>query len=82
MSQSRIGSFIEAWVNVLIGFGINFVANLAVLPNFGFAVTPADAFGIGLVFTAISVARSYFVRRYFNARIVRFAQRMGERLDA
>lgn len=82
MSQSRIGSFIEAWVNVLIGFGINFVANLLVLPHFGFAVTPTDAFGIGLVFTAISVARSYFVRRYFNARIVAFAQRMGERLDA
>ena len=81
MSQSRLGSFIEAWVNVLIGFGINFVANLAVLPYFGFDVTPTDAFGIGLVFTVISVARSYCVRRWFNARIVRFAQRMGERFD-
>lgn len=79
--QSRIGSLIEAIVNVLIGFGINFTANLIVLPWFGFALTPTDAFGIGLVFTAISIARSYFIRRYFNNRIVAFARRMGERIE-
>ena len=64
--QSRLGSFVEAWANVLVGFGINFAANLAVLPLFGFYVTPTDAFGIGLVFTAISLARSYVIRRWFN----------------
>ena len=64
--QSRLGSFVEAWANIAIGFGINFVANLAVLPLFGFNVTPTDAFGIGLIFTAISLARSYVIRRWFN----------------
>lgn len=77
MSQSRLSSFIEAWVNVAIGFGINLVANLIVLPWFGFDVTVSDALGIGVVFTIISVARSYCIRRWFNARIVAFAQRVA-----
>lgn len=64
--QTRLGSLIEAWANIAIGFSINFVANLIVLPWFGFDVTPLDAFGIGLIFTAISLARSYFLRRIFN----------------
>jgi hypothetical protein len=64
--QSQLGSFVEAWSNIAIGFGINFAANLAVLPLFGFNVTPTDAYGIGLIFTAISLARSFILRRLFN----------------
>lgn len=81
LGQSRLGSFVEAVVNVAIGFGINFTANLVVLPWFGFDITATDALGIGVVFTAISIARSYFIRRYFNKRIVAFARRMGERIE-
>ena len=64
--QSRRHSVIEAAANVAIGYGINFVANLAVLPLFGLAVSARDAAGIGLVFTGISLARSYVLRRAFN----------------
>jgi hypothetical protein len=73
--QTKLGSFIEAWVNIGIGFSINFTANLIVLPMFGFNVTPIDAFGIGLVFTAISLARSYVIRRWFNG--MRFGNQSG-----
>jgi hypothetical protein len=66
VSQTRLGSFIEAWGNVVVGFGINYTANLLVLPLFGFKVTMAGAFVIGLIFTAISVVRSYVLRRVFN----------------
>lgn len=66
MTQTRMGSFVEAWANVAVGFGINYVANLTVLPLFGYHVTASHAFGIGVVFTAISVARSYVLRRWFN----------------
>lgn len=66
MSQTRIGSFVEAWANIFIGFGINFVVNIIVLRAFGFPVTAGEAFGIGLVFTGISLARSYLLRRWFN----------------
>jgi len=77
MTQSRLGSLIEAIVNVLIGFGINFAANLYVLPEFGFKVTPRQAFDIGLVFTVISIARSYIIRRWFNKRLHAAAQKLA-----
>ena len=80
MRQSRLGSLIEAVVNVIIGFGINFMTNLYVLPWFGFNVTVSDALGIGVVFTVISIARSYVIRRWFNAHLHRLSQRMVRRL--
>lgn len=64
--QTRLGSFIEASANITVGFGINFAANLVVLPWFGFPVSTGQALGIGVVFTAISLARSYVLRRWFN----------------
>lgn len=66
MAQTKLGSFTEAWANIAVGFGINFAANLLVLPHFGFNVTAYDAFGIGVIFTGISLARSYILRRWFN----------------
>ena len=64
--QSRTGAFVEAWANVAVGYTVNFAANLVVLPLFGFDVSVTDALGIGVVFTVISVLRSYLVRRAFN----------------
>lgn len=66
MSQTKFGSFVEAWANIAVGFAINWCANLLVLPLFGFHVTGAQALGIGVIFTAISLARSYALRRWFN----------------
>ncbi len=80
MNQTRLGSLIEAIVNVVIGFGINFAANLYVLPWFGFNVTAGQAFGIGVIFTAISIARSYAIRRWFNAHLHRLSQRVAKGL--
>ena len=79
--QSRLSSFIESIVNVAIGWSINLAANLVVLPAFGYPVTVRDAVGIGVVFTVISVARSYCVRRYFNSRINRFANIVAGRIE-
>ena len=79
MTQTKLGSFIEAWINVLIGFGINFVANMAILPQFGFtSLTWQTNVYIGLLYTIISVARSYVIRRWFNARLHAAAQRIAE----
>lgn len=66
MSQTRLGSFAEAWFNVAVGFGINFLGNIYILPLFGLEVTAGQAFNIGLIFTVISVARSYALRRIMN----------------
>lgn len=69
VSQSRLSSFIEAWVNIAIGFSINFVANLLILPLFGYVPTLWENFQIGVLFTFVSLARSYVIRRWFNARL-------------
>lgn len=66
MAQTKAGSIVEAVANIAVGFGINWVANMIVLPAFGFHVTGAQAFHIGLVFTVISLVRSYVLRRWFN----------------
>ena len=81
MNQTKLGSFIEAWVNVFIGFWINFAANLVILPLFGFeGLTLATNFYIGLAYTVVSVARSYVIRRWFNARLHSAAERLAGRL--
>lgn len=77
MRQTKLGSFYEACINVAIGFGINFAANLVILPLFGFNITLADNFYIGLLYTVVSVARSYVVRRWFDGRIHAAAQKLA-----
>ena len=78
MNQTRLGSLYEAWINVLIGFGINYVMNLVILGwIMGLPITLLDNLWIGLMFTVVSVARSYVIRRYFNAKLQRLAQRMA-----
>jgi hypothetical protein len=77
VNQTRLGSLIEALANVAIGFGINWLANMAILPLFGFHVTGSQAFGIGVLFTIISVARTYALRRWFNARLQAAASRIA-----
>lgn len=70
MSQTKLGSFIEAMLNVIVGFVINFAANMAILPLFGFtSLTIKTNFYIGLAYTVISVIRSYVIRRWFNAKL-------------
>jgi hypothetical protein len=77
MRQTRLGSLIEVSINIFIGFWINFVANLVVLPLFGLNVTIADNFLIGFIYTFISVARSYVVRRWFEKKIQQAAMRIA-----
>ena len=77
MNQSRLGSFIEAWINVAIGFAINFCANLLILPLIGFHISMGQNLFIGVLYTIISVARTYVIRRWFNARLHRAAQRLA-----
>jgi len=64
--QSRLMSAVEASTNVLIGYLVSVAANIIILPLFGYDVTVADSFAIGLAFTAVSLVRSYVLRRAFN----------------
>lgn len=64
--QTKKGSAAEAVANTAVGWTINYTANMLVLPLFGFNVTYIQAFWIGVIFTVISLARSYVLRRWFN----------------
>lgn len=64
--QSKKRSFIEAVTNVLIGYLVAVISNIIVLPLFGYQVSLFDGFAIGVVFTVISLIRSYVIRRLFN----------------
>ena len=67
MSQTKLGSIVEAWANIAVGFAVNFTANMLILPLFGFAtLTLRTNFEIGLLYTLISLVRSYVLRRWFN----------------
>lgn len=66
MSQSRKASAVEAVANVAIGLLVSMAANAAVFPLFGFTPTLAQNVSITLIYTAISLARSYLLRRLFN----------------
>lgn len=77
MEQSRLGSFYEACINTVIGFTINYIANLLIFPLFGWSLSLGENFVLGLLYTGISVARSYIVRRWFNARLRRAARRLA-----
>lgn len=65
--QSRIQSLIEAWANTMIGYLINLGVQLAVYPLYGATFTLSQNIQIGLIFMAVSIARSYALRRAFNA---------------
>ena len=78
MKQSKLGSAIEVLINILIGFAINWIANIWLLPLYGFNITGGQAFSIGLIFTIISVVRSYLLRRFFNGHLHRVSARLAK----
>jgi len=65
--QSRRMSAVEAITSTAIGYGVAVVTNALVLPAFGFPVSLGDSLAIGAIFTAVSIARGYAVRRLFVA---------------
>ena len=71
MKQSRLMSLVESLANVLVGYGVAVITQVLVFPMFGLAVTIAENLLIGLVFTGVSLVRSYALRRSFEALRVR-----------
>ena len=63
--QRKRHSFAEAWLNVAIGFAINFLANTVILPFYGIPFHWQVMLEIGVWYTIVSVIRAYWVRRLF-----------------
>ncbi len=66
--QSKRESMIETLTNVSIGWFISFIANMLVLPLFGYNINLTDGVLISIIFTIISIVRGYVVRRWFNSK--------------
>jgi len=65
MSQSRSHSAVESAVNVLVGWLVALVTQLAVFPAVGLQVTFAQHLWASLAFTSVSFLRGYLIRRLF-----------------
>ncbi len=64
--QSSLGSFAEAWANIAIGYGVAVAAQAVVFPWYGLHVSLAENAEMGVLFTVVSLVRSYALRRLFN----------------
>lgn len=66
MKQSRIMSLLESVANVILGYGVAVVTQILIFPIFGLHTTLAQNLKMGAVFTVVSIARSYLLRRLFE----------------
>lgn len=71
MMQSRGMSLLEAVANVVIGYVLAVMTQIAVFPLFGLWPTLKENLTLGAVFTGVSLLRSYCVRRAFENRRLR-----------
>ena len=67
MRQSRLMSLLEALANVLVGYGVAVLVQIVLFPVSGLDVSFRQNLGIGLAFTAVSIVRSFLLRRLFEA---------------
>ena len=81
MKQSRLMSLAESLANVLVGYGVAVLTQVVVFPLFGLVVTVTENLLIGLIFTAVSIVRSYALRRGFEALRVRQSARASSTIS-
>ncbi len=67
MKQSRLMSLVESATNVIVGYGVAVVTQILVFPVFGLHTTLGQNLAMGGVFTIVSLARSFLLRRLFEA---------------
>ena len=66
MRQTKCQSLIEAATNVGVGIIVAWAVTFAVFPFFDYEPTVAKSLYISLIFTVVSLARSYVLRRIFE----------------
>lgn len=64
--QSRRASVIEAATSTIVGCIVGMVTNFIVMPYYGLHMGLADNVSLTGIFTVVSFAKSYAVRRFFN----------------
>ncbi len=77
MKQSRAMSLVESLANVAVGYALAIGTQMLVFPLFGLHTTLEQNLTIGAIFTVVSIARSFALRRLFEA--IRVASRCDDR---
>ena len=67
MKQSRLMSLVESVANVIVGYGVAVVTQILIFPIFGLQTTLGQNLAMGGIFTIVSLARSFSLRRLFEA---------------
>lgn len=66
MKQTRTMSAVESVANVAVGYGVAVMSQIVIFPWFGIHIPLHDTALIGLIFTAVSLVRSFTLRRAFE----------------
>ena len=74
MKQTRLMSLVESVANVIVGYGVAVVTQILIFPIFGLHTTLAHNLKMGAIFTVVSIARSFALRRVFEAIRMRSAK--------
>ncbi|MBB6012711.1 hypothetical protein HNR59_002056 [Aquamicrobium lusatiense] len=74
MKQSRLMSLVESVANVIVGYGVAVMTQILIFPIFGLHTTLAQNLKMGAIFTIVSIARSFALRRVFEAIRMRTAK--------
>jgi hypothetical protein len=68
-------SLVESIANVVVGYGVAVVTQMLVFPLFGLHASLNQNLMMGLVFTGVSLVRSFLLRRVFETLWTIQAQR-------
>mgnify|MGYP000529405613 CR=1 FL=1 len=74
MKQSSLMSLVESVANVVVGYGVAVATQILIFPIFGLHTTLAQNLKMGAIFTIVSIARSFALRRVFEAIRMRSAR--------
>ena len=74
--QSRWMSLVEAVTNIVVGYGLAVLTQIAVFPLFGLQVALRETFLLGLIFTVLCGAQHNTV--YVELMIMRSLRRLLE----
>ena len=70
--QTKRGSLIETISNIVVGLMVSLVVNATVFPWLGFHISSSQNITLTLIYTVISIVRSYILRRTFNRISIRY----------
>lgn len=64
--QSHLQSAVETAVNYIVGYALAWLIMKYLLRWLGFPINNSQTSGVVMIFTIVSILRSYAIRRFFN----------------